>query len=275
MIFFLAGTSDARALALQLQAAGYPLLVSVVTEHAAEGLRTAGLEVRHGRLDQAAMTALLRNLGARLVVDASHPFAEEAHRNAAAAAQACGVPYLRYERPASELAAEGVLWVDTYEQAAEVAATRRGSVMLTTGSKTLPVFARRLVGLPGTRLVVRLLPRRDNLELCEQLGIEQRNIIAMQGPFSYDLNVALYKHYGTTLMITKESGSGPGAVDEKVRAAVDLGVDVVVIGRPARPPGVCVSDTAGLLAAVQQLWRGKEGGCDAVVPTGYDAAGRD
>lgn len=232
MIFFMAGTSDARQLALAIQKAGYPLLTSVVTENAAHVLEEAGLDTRFGRLDVPGMGALLKGIGASLLVDASHPFAEEAHRTAMAAATECGVPYIRYERSRQDFGDTHLLtYVDTYEEAAEIAAQKKGSVMLTTGSKTLQIFTAKLLGDPEIRLVARMLPRADNMEKCAELGVEQKNIIAMQGPFARDLNEALYRHYETTLMITKESG-GPGAVDEKIEAALKMGIEVIVIGRP-------------------------------------------
>ncbi len=250
MIFFMAGTSDARDLALTIQEAGYPLVTSVVTEHAAHALESAGLPARFGRLNLAGMVALLKEIGATLVVDASHPFAEEAHRTAIAAANECGLPYIRYERSHQEFGdRETLTYVDTYEEAALVAAEKKGSVMLTTGSKTLQIFTEKLICDPEVRLVARMLPRTDNMEKCAQLGVEQQNIIAMQGPFSRELNEALYRHYGTTLMITKESG-GPGAVDEKVEAALSMGIQVVVIGRPKLDYGTSFSSVDAVLTEI-------------------------
>lgn len=256
MIFFMAGTSDARELALTLRQHGYPLVASVVTDSAAKSLQEVGLKVRTGRLNLIAMTETLINLGAAVFVDASHPFAEEAHRTAMAAAENCRIPYIRFEREAREYGDQpGVTLVDTYEQAAEIAVQKKGSIMLTTGSKTLQVFARRLNGDPEIRLVARMLPREDNMEKCEQLGLEQKNIVAMQGPFSRELNEALYKHYGTTLMITKESGQ-VGAVDEKAQAALDMGIEVVIIGRPKIAYGDSFSTFAGVLEEVKQCLEG-------------------
>jgi len=103
--------------------------------------------------------------------------------------------------------------------------------MLTTGSKTLEVFAKELVGLPNTRMIVRMLPRIDNMEKCAALGVEQKDIVAIQGPFSKELNIALYRQYGVTLMITKESGK-VGSVDEKVAAALECGIETIMIARP-------------------------------------------
>jgi precorrin-6A/cobalt-precorrin-6A reductase len=122
--------------------------------------------------------------------------------------------------------------------------------MLTTGSKTLHIFARKLLGLPDTTLVARMLPRKDNMEKCEELGIEQRNIVAMQGPFSRELNKALFAHYGVTLMITKESGKA-GAVDEKLEAAAEMGIDTIVIGRPAIDFGTVYTDFPGVVGALE------------------------
>jgi precorrin-6A/cobalt-precorrin-6A reductase len=232
MIFFMAGTSDAKLLALQIQLAGYPLLASVVTEHAAQELAKAGIEARFGRLCKDEMVQLLGHVHAQMIVDASHPFAEEAHRTAMAAARERGIAYVRYERAHQSFADHPLLTlVDTYDEAAELALARKGSVMLTTGSKTLQIFTSKLLGQADLRLVCRMLPRQDNMEKSAELGMSQKDIIAMQGPFSKALNQALYQHYETTLMITKESGC-PGAVDEKVTAALDMGIEVVIIGRP-------------------------------------------
>ena len=258
MIFLLAGTSDARELALALREQGNPLMASVVTDSAAKSLQAAGIDVRVGRLGQQAMIEELTRLSVALLVDASHPYAEEAHRTAMAAASECRIPYLRFEREAKEYTGiEGVILVDTYAEAAEIAAQKKGSVMLTTGGKTLAIFAKRLLGDPEIRLVVRLLPRLDNMEKCAELGLEQKNIVAMQGPFSQELNSALYKHYGTTLVVTKESGQ-VGAVDEKVQAAINMGIEVVVIGRPRLDYGLSCSTLAGALNEVKAYLGGSK-----------------
>ncbi|MFD0676401.1 MULTISPECIES: precorrin-6A reductase [unclassified Paenibacillus] len=253
MILVMAGTSDARELALRIHQAGYTLLTTVVTDSAAKSMEEAGLPVLIGRLTADAIAALVREKGIRTIVDATHPFAEEASKNAIAAAQEAGVPYIRYER--DRLTIEGhplITFVDDYEQAAEQAAARKGVVMLTTGSKTLHIFAKRLLGLPDTTLVARMLPRRDNMEKCEELGLEQKNIVAMQGPFSKELNKALYSHYNVTLMITKESGK-VGAVDEKLESALELGIKSIIIGRPSVEYGLHFGDFDSVVNKLNEL----------------------
>ncbi|MBB6443935.1 precorrin-6A reductase [Bacillus benzoevorans] len=232
MILFLAGTSDARELAIAIQEAGFPILASVVTVSAAKSLQEAGINTRMGRLTAADMIGLIRYKRIQAIVDASHPFAEEASKNALQAAESANVPYIRYERELQQYDDGKLIIVRDYEAAAKLAAEKRGVIMLTTGSKTLEIFAKELAGLENTRFIARMLPRIDNLEKCAALGIEQKNIVAMQGPFSKELNKALYIHYGVTLMITKESGKA-GSVDEKIDAALECGIETILIARPA------------------------------------------
>jgi precorrin-6A/cobalt-precorrin-6A reductase len=189
------------------------------------------------------------------LVDASHPFAEEASKNAMKAAFICHIPYIRYERPAWAYDHHpNIQVVSSYEEAAEVAEQRKGVIMLTTGSKTLAVFAKRLLPHADIRLIARMLPRKDNMEKCVELGIEQKNIVAMQGPFSKELNIALYRHYGVTTLVTKESGT-IGSVDEKVEAALELDLDVILISRPQLDYGKPFSNMEDVITELNRLQR--------------------
>ncbi|MDX8362769.1 precorrin-6A reductase [Cytobacillus sp. IB215316] len=252
MILCLAGTSDARELAISMKNDGYSLLTTVVTDSAAIELRKAGLPIKVGRLSAEEMVEVIQQQNIETIVDASHPFAEEASRNAIQAARAANIPYIRYERQPELVKREEVISVESYEQAAEVAASKGGVIMLTTGSKTLQVFSQKLLNLPNTRLIARMLPRKDNMEKCEQLGIPQKNIVAIQGPFTKEFDIALYKQYGVTLMITKESGK-VGSVDEKLAAAAELDIETIVIKRPSIEYGLTFSSFDEVLRQLKEM----------------------
>jgi len=246
----LAGTSDARDLALALQSAGHAVTATVVTESAASSLADVGLPHLIGRLTAEQMATIILDQGYQLVVDASHPFAEEASKNAMAAAEQAQVPYIRYERAHEHYAHPLITVVKDYEEAAKLAAEKRGVIMLTTGSKTLATFTKVLQGLENTRVIARMLPRLDNMEKCEALGVAQRDIVAIQGPFSKELNEALFRQYGVTLMITKESGK-VGSVDEKLEAALACNIETILIARPNIQYGQQYSTFEEVLQAVQ------------------------
>lgn len=71
----------------------------------------------------------------------------------------------------------------------------------------------------------------------ESLGIPPRHVIAMQGPFSFELNCALIRDLDIACMVTKASGAA-GGFDEKVDAARACGIRLVVLHRPVQEEGV-------------------------------------
>ena len=196
-----------------------------------------GITVRTGRLDAEGMTALLR--GAALCVDATHPYAAEATRNIRAAAAAAEVEYHRLLRPASPLPTGSVVLADAALAAAYLA-DRPGRVLLATGAKELPAFA----ALDPARLYPRVLPTLAGIAACEAAGIPHRNILAMQGPFTKELNAALLHQFHIDYMVTKDGGAA-GGFAEKAEAAARCGVQLIVLRRPdarARPLTQFTSD---------------------------------
>ena len=108
-------------------------------------------------------------------------------------------------------------------------ATGEEKILLTTGSKELESFC--TDENLRKRLVVRVLPGRESMELCWKAGLEGKQIIAMQGPFTKELNLATIRQYGITALVTKESGK-IGGTDEKLEAAKEAGIACHVIRKP-------------------------------------------
>ena len=163
---------------------------------------------------------------AALCIDATHPYAVEATKNIKAAAEKAGVGYLRLLRPASPLP-ENCLVFESAKQAAEALAAKEGNLLLATGAKELAQFA----AIPPERLYPRVLPTLESIAACEAANIPHRNIIAMQGPFSFALNQAMMEQFHIRWLITKDGGAA-GGFDEKAAAASAAGAQLVVIRRP-------------------------------------------
>ena len=85
--------------------------------------------------------------------------------------------------------------------------------------------------LGGERLYPRVLPAADSLALCETAGIPRRNVVAMQGPFSKELNLALIRQFSIRYLVTKDGGEA-GGFKEKAAAADESGAVLVVLRRP-------------------------------------------
>lgn len=219
------GTTEGREFSRAAAALGAAVTVCVATDLGAEEQGSApGVTVHAGRLDADEMAALLRD--AALCVDATHPYATEATHNIRAAAGMAGVEYHRLLRCASELPAGSVVLPGAGEAAAYLA-DKAGRILLTTGAKELPAFA----ALDPARLYPRVLPTLAGITACEAAGVPHRNIIAMQGPFTLGLNVALMRQFEIDYLVTKDGGA-QGGFAEKAEAAAQCGAQLIVLRRP-------------------------------------------
>ncbi|MCR5649747.1 MAG: precorrin-6A reductase [Lachnospiraceae bacterium] len=222
------GTTEGRELVSALVTEGHDITVSVATAAGADELTgIRGISVVSGRKEADGMTELVK--GRDLCVDATHPYAVEAGRNIRRACLDTGVKYVRLLREFSDSLPEydRITYVPDARAAVLEALRIGGNILLATGVKELPFFE----GIERHRLFVRILPVEESLEKCISFGIPARNIIAMYGPFSKDLNEALIKQYKISCMVTKDGGVN-GGFEEKIEAARSSGIGVIVIKRP-------------------------------------------
>lgn len=223
-IIIFSGTTEGRLLSHLLAEKGADVTVCVATEYGCEEQGEApGITVLTGRKTVEEMVELLG--GSDLCVDATHPYAVEVTKSVRRACGEAGVPYRRLLRDQS--ADTDAIAVDSAEAAAKLLADREGNILLATGMKELPAFA----GISPARLYPRVLPTGDSIAACERAGIPHRNIIAMQGPFSRELNEALIRQFNIAFLVTKDGGKA-GGFQEKVQAAENTGVRMLLIRRP-------------------------------------------
>ena len=243
-ICIFAGTSEGRTLIERLTGRGARLTACVATEYGEELLgRHAGVEVRAERLDAAQMAEFFARERFDIVVDATHPYADRATENIAAACAETNTEYLRLARASDSESDDGVFVRDA-AACAEYLKGTDGAVLLTTGSKELPIFAAD-EALRG-RLYARVLPLESSLKVCADCGIAPDHIIAMQGPFDEELNLAMLRAVKARYLVTKDTG-GAGGYSAKIRAAIRAGAQAVIIGRPAQREGASLSEVASLL----------------------------
>lgn len=230
-----AGTTEGRRLAELLKGQPVKVCVCVATEYG-QALIPQGenIEVLAGRMDGAAMRALFEARRFALVVDATHPFATVASETIAGACEAAGLEYLRLNREDGG-ADGGAVYVDSIQAAADWLAGHPGAALLATGSKALEPYTH--VPDYQQRFYPRVLPAAASLAACAEAGFSPAHIIAMQGPFSVEMNAAMLKAVGARYLVTKASGAS-GGFQEKLEAARLAGATCVVIGRPAQIPGV-------------------------------------
>lgn len=226
-VLIFGGTTESRGLSRKLADRGIDVTVSVATAY---GRKEQGdyplVHVRTGRMDEEEMQEYLSRFGPDLVIDATHPYAAEVTANIHTVCGRCRIPLLRLLRPQSRFPADAMVVYSAGEAAEKLSGTE-GRILLTTGSRELPYFS----GLNPDRLYARVLPTAKSLESCARAGIEASHIIAMQGPFSTELNVALIHQLQIRCLVTKDGGK-TGGFPEKMEAAEKTGVRPVIIARP-------------------------------------------
>lgn len=231
MILVLAGTLDGREIAAALTASGYEVVASVVSDYGRVLAEQGGVKAQAAAMTDSELHEFIRKEGIRLIIDATHPYAVNVSQNAAKAAQWAQIPCIRYERPGTELPDYHKLIVaPDMQQAAHLAVRAGETVFLTTGSHTLPVF-RTAAADRKCRLIARVLPQPEVISACLAAGFSPGDIVAAQGPFSQELNMALFREFRADVMVTKNSGA-VGGTDSKIAAAIALGMTVVVVQRP-------------------------------------------
>lgn len=238
MILMLSGTQDGRALGTAIAESGHRLIMTAVSEYGGERLPVHdNIEHKVGHLDQSEMVSLIKDRKVKILIDATHPYAVAASENAIAAAEEAGIAYLRYERPDLKAEADkGLVYIKSYEEAAQWLSQTQGHIFLTIGSRRLKPF---VDVLASERLTARVLPVVSVLEQCAELGLKPNQIIAMQGPFSKEINLAMLKQFQSKYLVTKAS-STVGGFEDKISAARELGMTVLVIERPDIVyPSVC------------------------------------
>ncbi|MDP6459475.1 MAG: precorrin-6A reductase [Candidatus Hydrothermarchaeota archaeon] len=232
MILVLSGTRDGREIIRLLREKGYPVLATATTPYgarlASEAGASAALERQLGSED---MLNLLKERGVRAVVDATHPFAQKASRNGMLACKKAGIRYLRFERKSETLPESTLLHrCKSFDEGAAEAVAMGEVIFCAIGSNHLNSFIE-AARKEKKRIIAKVLPTHEALDKCAALGLELKDIVALQGPGSMELNKALLRDYKAKVLVTKESGA-TGGEDVKVRAALSLGLPTVLIARP-------------------------------------------
>lgn len=185
----------------------------------------------------------LRDENIDAVVDATHPYAGQMAAHTAAAAGRLNMPRLKFLRP-PWTPQPGEQWHSepSIADAASYVGDSGGRVFLTVGVKELSAFA----GAGTCWFLTRYIhPPANGEPVTNGIAIVDR------GPFTMEGERQLLQDHKIDTLVTKNSG-GDG-VAAKLVAARELGVKIVMIDRPALPPGEVVSRQADAINWIDAL----------------------
>lgn len=182
----------------------------------------------------------LRAEATDVMIDATHPFAEQMSVHARAAAAQTGIPLIRLTRPAWR-AQDGDRWTEVADMraAAEALGHIPRRVFLTVGRLQLAAF----VSAPQHFYLVRTID-----PVGPNHGLQTACFLEARGPFTVADEERLMREQAIEVLVTKNSG-GTASVG-KLEAARRLGLPVVLVRQPAGGLAA-MHDIAEVIAALK------------------------
>ncbi|MGG7177027.1 cobalt-precorrin-6A reductase [Clostridium paraputrificum] len=247
MIGFILGTSEGKEILSLMNKVTDDIVVSTATKYGGDLLKTYKTKyINSEPLDKDQFKELVKKYGLKVLVDASHPYAQEVSKTAISVCEDMGIYYVRYERKSffeDIKSNKGIIKIQSYDELNEVLKNIDGNVLNTTGSNNIATIKN--LNLKN-RVIHRILPSVKVLEKIIKLGVSIEDIIAIKGPFGYELNKGIILEYNIRALITKDSGL-EGGTKEKIEAALDNEVQVILLEKPKVCYGKIFNDIHSLV----------------------------
>lgn len=234
-VFLLGGTKDSiniiRHLKENFEA---EILTTTTTEYGAKLAREGGSDMTIARpLPKDEIIKIFCEGNYDILIDATHPFAEHITGTSSSIARELNIPYIRFERPITNLEnvdTSHIRYVKSFDDAGKLIEREfhEGNVLHFAGANTMADIVKYV---SVDRFYPRILKVEKSIQKCSQLNIDPSHIIAMTGAATKAENIDLIEKYDAGVIITKESGEIGGVV-EKIEAANDKNIAVVMIQRP-------------------------------------------
>jgi precorrin-6A/cobalt-precorrin-6A reductase len=171
------------------------------------------------------LASYLRSQAIDVVIDATHPFAEQMSANAISAAGETQTPLVVFSRP-PWMPGPGDRWVEfvSAEAAAQAIGATGRRVFLTVGRLQLPAFETS----PQHDYLIRTIDPPE-----PKPNLPRYRVLLARGPFTIEDEVRLMRVEQTEVLVTKNSGGD--STRAKLDAARSLGLEVIMVRRPPPP----------------------------------------
>lgn len=226
-VLIFGNTKEARDTAAILRRRGRQVIFSVVSEYA-KSLLPLGTLCHVGRLNGEEMLAFIRETNPHRIIDATHPYAVLASQNIRQSAEALNIAYERVHFADIDNAwRDAVEWVDSHEAMVASIVREKGNMLLGIGRDPLMKLP---LDTDMGRLYPRITPTPEAVAACLELGYLRQNIIAMDGPFSKMLTMALFDEKNITSVVVRDA-TDKSYLHEMVVPALERGYHVIMYGR--------------------------------------------
>jgi precorrin-6A/cobalt-precorrin-6A reductase len=246
-ILILGGTTEAAQLARAVERRRGLKVISSLAGRTRDPAPLPGATRSGGFGGIEGLIRFIRDEKIDVVIDATHPYAEQISRHAVVASRSTGVPLVRLERPPWPRQA-GDRWalVDSLTEAARACPDYGRRAFLTVGGKELQAFA----NMDRMWFLVRLVDAP-----LEPLPLLHAQVVTGRGPFTAEDERKLLQQHRIDMIVAKNSGGD--ATYGKIAAARALGLPVILVRRPVPPFDL---PAAAIFATPEDViaWLGKD-----------------
>ena len=226
-VILFGGTDEGHKIADFLREKNISHIVCVATDYGAQMIDNINVHI--GRMDAEEMRCFFAENSPKIVVDATHPYADKVTENIK---NACNCKYIRVTREDDKTNCG--MSFDSIKSAVEFLKTTEGEILITTGSKEIAEFK-----YFSERAYARVLPTEESVRLCLDAGFKRERIITAKPPFTKEENNALMREKNIKYLVTKRTGKSGGFM-EKVEAAKESGAECIIINRPTEETGMTI-----------------------------------
>ena len=241
-VLILGGTTEASSLA-HLLAADRRFETTLSLAGRTSRPRTQPVRTRIGGFGGPdGLAAWLQQEAIAVVIDATHPYADQVSSNAVTACGKLAIPLATIMRPAWQ-AEPGDTWqtVASAEAAADALGPEPRRVFLGLGRLELGAFASR----SHHHYIARMIERPEGTALPPDI-----RLIFDRGPFDEQAEAALLSGERIDVLVCKNSGGA--ATYAKIIATRRLGIPVIMIARPHKAHGHALDDADGAINWLEQ-----------------------
>ncbi len=225
-ILILGGTTEGR-IALQVCDEAGKLFYYSTRNNSQQVESAHGVRI-FGDLDDKSIITFCIEHKIKLIIDATHPFAINVHKNAGIASKKLNIPIIRFERqyPPRD---SSLHWFDNYDAVIKYLSTNKiNNLLALTGVNS--IFKLKAYWSSNT-CYFRIMNCTESLEIVDKNNFPKENILFYENQRN---NLKIFKQLSPQAILTKESGIS-GGFNEKIDDAHSLDIPVLVLRRPPLP----------------------------------------
>ena len=222
MILILGGTTESKQIAENIKE---DFFISVATSYGKEDFEYLKDRVVNIVFDKKSLEEFVIKNNIDRIIDATHPYAFEISNIAKEVSKKLGIKYISRKRKLIEknqINYKKAYFFEDYQKFKEFL-KGFSSILFTIGSKHLCVFKEF-----KDVAYFRVLPDIESIKRCKSCGIKGSRIIAMQGVFSVEFNVAMFKELKIDCVVSKNSSMAGGLMN-KIEAAYKTDISIAIL----------------------------------------------